>query len=144
LKLARTEAERDYAVVAALVVALLLVRIAVGAATPLAFDEAYYWRWSKNLAAGYFDHPPMVAFVIRTGTVIAGDTELGVRLVSMLLAVPATWAVWRSAALLFDDRKIATTAALFFNLTLIIAAGTVITTPDSAFGVECIRVIFSR
>ena len=29
--------------------------------TPLTFDEAYYWTWSKHLAGGYYDHPPMVA-----------------------------------------------------------------------------------
>jgi len=39
--------------------------------------------WSKHLAGGYYDHPPMVALVIRAGTMIAGDTEFGVRLVSI-------------------------------------------------------------
>jgi 4-amino-4-deoxy-L-arabinose transferase-like glycosyltransferase len=143
LNIARTEgAERDRALVLCLILVLLLVRIAVGAVVPLAFDEAYYWRWSKNLAACYFDHPAMVAFVIRAGTLIAGDTELGVRVVSMLLALPATWAVWRSASLLFQDSKIATTAALFFNLTLIFAVGTVITTPDSPLLVASAFVLF--
>lgn len=54
-----------------LIVFLILIRIVAGAVTPLAFDEAYYWRWSKHLAGGYFDHPPMVAVVIRLGTLIA-------------------------------------------------------------------------
>ena len=31
-------------------------------------DEAYYWMWSRRLATGYFDHPPMVAWLIRAGT----------------------------------------------------------------------------
>ena len=31
--------------------------------TGLLEDEAYYWVWSENLAWGYFDHPPMVAFL---------------------------------------------------------------------------------
>ena len=110
---------------------LLLVRLAVAARMPLAFDEAYYWLWSEHLAAGYYDHPPMVALVIRLGTMIAGDTELGVRLVSVLLAVPATWAVWRAAAILFGDSRLAATAALFFNLTLMVGAGTVVVTPDA-------------
>ena len=43
-------------------------------------DEAYYWVWSRALAAGYLDHPPMVALWIRAGTWIAGDTALGIRL----------------------------------------------------------------
>ncbi len=110
---------------------LLLVRLAVAARMPLAFDEAYYWLWSEHLAAGYYDHPPMVALVIRLGTMIAGDTELGVRLVSVLLAVPATWALWRAAAILFGDSRLAATAALFFKLTLMVGAGTVVVTPDA-------------
>ena len=68
------------------VLALVALRLVVAAWTPLTFDEAYYWMWSKNLAGGYYDHPPAVAYVIRAGTMIAGDTELGVRLASILLA----------------------------------------------------------
>jgi 4-amino-4-deoxy-L-arabinose transferase-like glycosyltransferase len=57
------------------VLALLVLRLLAAAWTPLTFDEAYYWIWSKHLAGGYYDHPPMVALVIRAGTMIAGDTE---------------------------------------------------------------------
>ena len=71
------------------------MRLVAAAWTPLTFDEAYYWMWSKHLAGGYYDHPPMVAFVIRLGTMIAGDTEFGVRLVSILLALPMSWAVYQ-------------------------------------------------
>ena len=78
--------------VAALIVALVVVRLVCAALVPLAFDEAYYWLWSKHIAGGYLDHPPMVAVVIRLGTLIAGDTEFGVRLVPVLLGLPATWA----------------------------------------------------
>ncbi len=28
-------------------------------------DEAYYWTWAQNLHLGYYDHPPMVAYIIR-------------------------------------------------------------------------------
>src|SRR3954469_23528789 len=111
------------------ILALLAVRLVPSAYTPITFDEAYYWIWSKHLAGGYYDHPPMVAFVIRLGTCLAGDTELGVRIGSVLLAIPATWATWRAGAILFTNERIAATAALFFNLTLMVAAGTVIVTP---------------
>jgi len=69
------------------ILALVALRLVAAAFTPLTFDEAYYWMWSKHLAGGYYDHPPMVAFVIRLGTMTAGDTELGVRLASILLAL---------------------------------------------------------
>ena len=67
--------------------ALTLVRFFVAATTPLAPDEAYYWTWSKALAGGYLDHPPMVAVWIRIGTAIAGDDPLGVRLLAPIAAL---------------------------------------------------------
>src|SRR5712671_8102429 len=94
------------------VAALVVLRLVAAAWTPLTFDEAYYWMWSKHLAGSYYDHPPMVAIVIRLGTMIAGDTELGVRVVSILLALPMSWAVYRSAAVLFGGKRVAATAAI--------------------------------
>jgi 4-amino-4-deoxy-L-arabinose transferase-like glycosyltransferase len=36
--------------------------------------------WSRHLAAGYFDHPPMIAVLIRSGTALFGsDTRIAVR-----------------------------------------------------------------
>ncbi|MET0709964.1 MAG: glycosyltransferase family 39 protein [Tardiphaga sp.] len=115
----------------AVVVGLVLLRLVAAAWTPLTFDEAYYWTWSKHLAGGYYDHPPMVAVVIWLGTMIAGDTEFGVRVVSVLLALPMSWAVYRSAELLFGGTRVACSATLLLNATMIVSAGTMIVTPDA-------------
>src|SRR3954453_16481354 len=101
-----------------IVLALVALRLVAAAFTPLTFDEAYYWTWSKALAGGYYDHPPMVALVIRAGTVIAGDTAFGVGLVSILLALPMSYAVYRAAAILFGGVRVAATAAILLNITL--------------------------
>jgi 4-amino-4-deoxy-L-arabinose transferase-like glycosyltransferase len=116
---------------AAVIAGLVLLRLIAAAWTPLTFDEAYYWMWSKHLAGGYYDHPPMVAVVIRLGTLIAGDTEFGVRLVSVLLALPMSWAVYRTAELLFGGTRIASSAVLLLNATMIVSVGTLIVTPDA-------------
>jgi hypothetical protein len=113
------------------ILALVALRLGAAAWTPLTFDEAYYWMWSKHLAGGYYDHPPGVAAVIRLGTMIAGDTELGVRLVSILLALPMSWAVYRTAAILFGGVRVAATATMLLNVTLMAAVGTLIVTPDA-------------
>lgn len=117
--------------VIALLAVLFIVRFLCAAMVPLAYDEAYYWLWSKHLAGGYYDHPPMVAVFIRLGTLLAGDTVFGLRLVGVLLGIPATWAVWRAALILFNDLRAAAAAALFFNLTVIVAGGTVLATIDA-------------
>ena len=124
------------------VLALVALRLVAAAFTPLTFDEAYYWMWSKHLAGGYYDHPPMVAFVIRLGTMIAGDTELGVRLVSILLALPMSFAVFRTAAILFGGARVAATATILLNVTLMAAVGTLIVTPDAPLLVASSFVLF--
>ena len=63
--------------------------------TPLNNDEAYYWMYSKHLAWGFFDHPPMIAVMIRTGYFLFHN-ELGVRLivvVSQLVTLSVIWLV---------------------------------------------------
>lgn len=116
---------------ALIVLALVVLRLVAAAFTPITFDEAYYWTWSKHLAGGYYDHPPMVAVIIRLGTMIAGDTEFGVRLVSILLALPMSWAVYRTAQILFADARVAATSTILLNVTPMAAVGTMIITPDA-------------
>lgn len=124
------------------ILALVALRLVAAAFTPITFDEAYYWMWSKHLAGGYYDHPPMVALVIRAGTAIAGDSEFGVRLVSILLALPMSWAVFRSAEILFGGVRLAATAAILLNVTLMAAVGTLIVTPDAPLLVASSFVLF--
>ena len=125
------------------VLALVAMRLVAAAFTPITFDEAYYWMWSKHLAGGYYDHPPMVAVVIRLGTIVAGDTELGVRLVSILLALPMSWAVYQATLILFGDKRVASAATLLLNVTLMAAVGTMIVTPDAPLLVASSLLLFA-
>ncbi|HEV7332628.1 MAG TPA: glycosyltransferase family 39 protein [Flavisolibacter sp.] len=52
--------------------------------TELQDDEAYYWVFSRYLDLGYFDHPPLIALLIKMGTVLLGG-EVGVRIVPLIL-----------------------------------------------------------
>ncbi|NOX86925.1 MAG: glycosyltransferase family 39 protein [Chlorobi bacterium] len=54
--------------------------------TELLHDEAYYWFYSTDLAWGYYDHPPMIALLIRLGYSLFPD-ELGVRLWIAVMSV---------------------------------------------------------
>jgi hypothetical protein len=125
-----------------IVLALVGLRMIAGAITPLTFDEAYYWTWSQALAASYYDHPPMVALVIKLGTIVGGDTQFGVRVISILLALPMSWAIYRTAMMLCRDARIAASATLLLNATLMVAAGTIIVTPDAPLMVASAFVLF--
>ena len=71
-----------------LIAALTAMRLVYAGVLELRTDEAYYWTWSKERALAFLDHPPGIAWLIRFGTAIFGDTNLGVRfggIVAMLV-----------------------------------------------------------
>lgn len=76
--------------VVVLVIAFVL-QVVVAAYTPLDGDESLYWEWSRHLAWGYLDHPPGVAWMVRFGTAVLGDTTLGVRLFGVIANATAAW-----------------------------------------------------
>jgi len=65
---------------------LLLLGIMQSGLTELQDDEAYYWVYSRYPGWGYFDHPPMIALLIKMGYAIFPN-ELGVRLFPLLLNI---------------------------------------------------------
>lgn len=110
--------------------ALTVLRLAVAATAPLAPDEAYYWVWSRALAPGYLDHPPMVAFWIFSGTALFGDTALGVRLLGPLGAAVGSVMLWDAGRRAFGPRA-GLVAAVLLNATLLLGVGAVTATPDT-------------
>ncbi len=110
---------------------ITLVRVAAAGAIPLSPDEAYYWVWSRALAPGYLDHPPMVALWIRLGAALAGDTALGVRLLAPLSAALGSVLLADAACRLFHSQAAGLRAAVLLNATLMLGAGAVTMTPDT-------------
>jgi 4-amino-4-deoxy-L-arabinose transferase-like glycosyltransferase len=75
---------RQLLAVAMLIVAMTTLRVIYASVIDLRTDEAYYWTWSKESVLSFLDHPPMIAWFIRFGTAIFGDTNLGVRFAGIL------------------------------------------------------------
>jgi 4-amino-4-deoxy-L-arabinose transferase-like glycosyltransferase len=95
-------------------------------------DEAYYWTWSREGALSYLDHPPLVAWSIRFGTLLFGDTNFGVRFAGLLsmLAMQLLLAdiVWRAVR----DIRYVLVVALLPEACLIFGLGMAKITPDIA------------
>lgn len=80
----------------------------------LAPDEAHYWLWSRQLDWGYYSKGPVVAWFIRIGCELCGNTVLGIRLPALLChactllamrellreVLPARQVVWAMLALI--------------------------------------------
>jgi len=67
--------------------------------TEIIDDEAYYWVYSRFLDWGYFDHPPMIALLIKIGSAIFPG-ELGVRFLPSLMG---TGTVFLTLSMLQDE-----------------------------------------
>jgi 4-amino-4-deoxy-L-arabinose transferase-like glycosyltransferase len=98
---------------------------------PVSPDEAYYWVWSKALAPGYFDHPPMVALWIWLGTALAGNGAFGIRLLGPLSAALGSLLLADAGGRLFPQTRPGARAALLFNATLVMGLGAATMTPDT-------------
>ncbi|MEX2182465.1 MAG: glycosyltransferase family 39 protein [Gemmatimonadaceae bacterium] len=113
-----------------IIAASTVVRLLLGAVVPLYDDEAYYWEWSRRLAAGYFDHPPMIAWLIAGGTALFGDSTFGVRVLPILCGSVTGLAIAGTARHLAGPSA-ARFAALVFAVLPVFAAGLVLATPDA-------------
>ena len=76
-------------------IALLIINVLQAAFTDLIYDEAYYWHYAREMAWGFFDHPPMVAAMARLGSVFL-PRELGVRIVGCLLFIGSAIFLWKT------------------------------------------------
>lgn len=115
--------------------AFLALHMVLAALVPLIQDEAYYALWATHPALDYYDHPGMIAWMIRAGEALLGKTEAGVRLLPVLCYALATPMAARMAALATgleaDKERTARLAALFFNATVLTAAMGFTATPDA-------------
>lgn len=114
-----------------LIFGLLFVRLAYlhAGIIELSEDEAYQWLWSKHLALSYYSKPPGIAVAQWLGTNLLGDTELGVRFLSPVIAAAVGVMLLRFLARQADAR----TGFLFVlvvTATPMLAVGSVLITID--------------
>jgi len=129
------EHDRRPLIIAAMaIVALTGVRLALAARLGLAPDEAYYWQWSASLSLTYPDHPPLVAWLVRLGTVIAGETSLGVRLPFVLSGAIAPFFVYSIGRALGLDGRASAVSAVLSSLLPAPAVASLLATPDTPLG----------
>jgi 4-amino-4-deoxy-L-arabinose transferase-like glycosyltransferase len=112
-----------------------LVRLAFAAWLPLYPDETYYWDWSRHLANGYFDHPPVIAWLIALGTSVARTlgarpSPFAIRVVPVLVG-SACGLFTTLIARRIGGASAARTAALVFALMPLAASGLILATPDA-------------
>ncbi|MDP9042450.1 MAG: glycosyltransferase family 39 protein, partial [Bacteroidota bacterium] len=115
-----------------LIAASTVLRLIFASSLELSNPEVYYWVYSLKLQWNYFDHPPMVAWLIRLTTAnLLLHNEVFVRLGAIVSSALCTWLIFKIGTLLYDLRA-GWFAALLYTSSIYgsIAAGTFIL-PDS-------------
>jgi 4-amino-4-deoxy-L-arabinose transferase-like glycosyltransferase len=98
--------------------ALALLRLSAAAFFPVVTDEAYYFLWSRYPDLGYFDHPPMIAWLSSLGQMVPGSVFFsrlgGVAL--QLCLFPVYISLCDKAGLKDTSQKAVAACLMFFNL----------------------------
>jgi dolichol-phosphate mannosyltransferase len=115
---------------AGLIVYSLVLRLVYAGSVELLPEETYYWNYSRHLDFGYLDHPPMVAWLIRLGTGIFGQTEFGVRAGALFCGALTSLFIYRLSRNLFGQPVALAALLLVQALPFFFLAGFLMT-PDA-------------
>ncbi len=116
----------------AIISLVVIARGIVGFTLPLTGDEAYYWEWSRHLAWGYVDHPPLVAWTIAAFSPFGQSPGL-VRLGFVLCGLGASLAIACCATEITGDARAGAVAALAFALTPLASLAFGSASPDGPY-----------
>jgi len=128
-----------------LLILLALLALRVGAILlteiDLYADEAQYWRWSRDLAWGYYSKPPMIAWVIRAATELFGNGEWAVRLAAPVLHTIAAGALYCTGRAMFDARVGFLAALLYAFMPGVILSATILSTDGVLLPFWCLALL---
>jgi undecaprenyl-diphosphatase len=97
----------------------------------LTIDEAHYFTYTKYLSLSYFDHPPMIAYLIKASNFIFPNIEFAVRFPTVLIFFLSSWIFFICAKKLYNE-KTAFVGALLLNVLPVFSfLGAVVAVPDS-------------
>lgn len=69
-----------------------IIKVIIALGLPVSADESYYWVWAQHLDWSYFDHPPLVAYLIKLAEPF-GNSLAFLRLPFVLLG-QLTYLIW--------------------------------------------------
>jgi 4-amino-4-deoxy-L-arabinose transferase-like glycosyltransferase len=112
------------------ILAMVVVRCIAAISFPLLGTEAYYWLWGQFPAFGYYNHPPMVAWISAAFFGWVKMSQLAARSGPIVLGALTTWVLYLLARDLFPGKKTAMRVAILFGLVPIFDAGCILLEPD--------------
>ena len=93
---------------------LLILKFIMISQLGLKTEEAYYWNYAQHPDWSYFDHPPMVAWLIASSTTLGDNSPFWVHLPAVLTFALLTVLVYQLGKVMFEPR-VGQLAALLIN-----------------------------
>jgi 4-amino-4-deoxy-L-arabinose transferase-like glycosyltransferase len=93
-------------------------------------DETYYWDWTRFLSTGYFDHPPMLAWLTWLNTLILGDTYWAIKAVPLLCGLGISIILFFLGKRFLKSDTSMVYLIILTNFTMVFAVGGLLLTPD--------------
>jgi hypothetical protein len=110
-------------------VVIYFIRLLLTQLMGLMPQDAYYYFYSEDMALSYFDHPPMVAYMLRLFTTVFGKSVGVVKLTNFLLTIATVYGFYYLSQLLLSKTQ-AVKTTLFYGSTLLVTVLSINTTPD--------------
>lgn len=96
-------------------------------------DEAQYWDWTRTLQLSYYSKGPLIALIIKTGTLFFGNTEIGVRIGSVVGSTITQTILFFGVAKLWKRPGAAMWTLIAYNSMPILVALGILMTTDNPF-----------
>ena len=113
-----------------IVIFIILLRLVYSGLAQLIPDEAYYWQYAQHMDLSFYDHPPMVAWLIWLGTSVLGHNEFGVRIGALICGFVTMGYLYALAKNIYDKSTAMRTVLLLSILPMGFAFG-LLMTPDA-------------
>ena len=112
-----------------LLAALLVVRAALVLSMGIMPQDAYYYFYADHLALSYFDHPPMVGWMLWLFTSVLGKSIVAIHTTDFIITLITIYVFYILAIRILSPQKTANAVVLFFT-TLMASILSINTTPD--------------
>ena len=111
------------------IIAIYAIRLVLSLSMGLMPQDAYYYFYSEHLALSYFDHPPMVAYMLKFFSLFLGKSVWAVKLTDFIVTFSSFTAFYYlSSNFLSKERNIKT--VFFYATTFLLTIISINTTPD--------------
>ena len=92
-------------------------------------QDAYYYFYGENLSLSYYDHPPMIAYILRLFGEIFGKHAISVKLADFVVSCMTLFMFYKLSSMFLSQKRVVH-ATVLIGSTFMLTILSLISTPD--------------